>query len=71
MVHVAFIKLSQILDSIHEFGHAGRYVVIAKESDGTVCDCFRSVTGLLGGKDENQDDLRLGIRTTDGDAVSR
>ena len=59
MVLVVLIKLAQVLDAIHELGHAGRYVMVAEEPDSAVCDGFRSVAGSGDDEDGNVDNLRL------------
>ena len=69
MVLVVLIILAQVLDAIHELGHAGGYVVVAEEPDSTVCDGFRSVAGSDDDGNGNMNNLRLGVWTADSDAV--
>jgi hypothetical protein len=42
VIRIRRIVFTQKFDSVHEFRHASRNVVVAIETDGTIRYCFRS-----------------------------
>ena len=42
MFPVVRVELAQELDAVHEARHARRDVVVAVETDSTICNCFRA-----------------------------